>query len=101
MSVPPPDEEVRIEYGSSPPVQTGAADTIEETPASAAPELTTPREPRARARAQDDLPLHLRVLMAFVGGEPDDRRLEHAFTLAMEIYELEKAAARGHSGPHV
>jgi hypothetical protein len=37
--------------------------------------------------------LHLRVLVAILGGEAGDARVEQALTLAQEIYELELDAS--------
>jgi hypothetical protein len=42
--------------------------------------------------AEEDLPLHLRVLRALLEGEPEQRRIDHALALANEVYELEASA---------
>ena len=40
--------------------------------------------------AEQDLPLHLRVLRAILEGEPKQKRIDQALALANEVYELEE-----------
>jgi hypothetical protein len=44
------------------------------------------------APIEDDLPLHLRVLRALLEGEPNQKRIDQALTLANEVCELEESA---------
>jgi hypothetical protein len=39
--------------------------------------------------ADNDLPLHLRVLRTIVEGQPTQERIDQALALANEVYELE------------
>jgi hypothetical protein len=69
------------------------SDTYDETslddpPAPLPAEVMSPSE----APPEDDLPLHLRVLRAIVEGEPTQARIDHAISLANEVYELELSA---------
>jgi hypothetical protein len=95
MELPP--REVRIVHGSSPPPQPTTGNATAETPFSPAPGAMSPPDP-GPARAHDDLPLHLRVLLALLEsrGEPDRDR---AFGLASEVYELERVMSASVGSP--
>jgi hypothetical protein len=64
------------------------AATRDETPTPLPADVMGPSE--ERPRPEDDLPLHLRVVKAIAEAEPE--RLDHALSLANEIYELEMNA---------
>lgn len=61
----------------------------------ARPAHEAPSRHEVGPRPDETLPLHLRVLRAFIEGEASQTRVEHAFTLATEIYELEIANLSG------
>jgi hypothetical protein len=76
------------------------SDTYDETSFGEPPpplpaDVMSPSEEASRVEDDlplDDLPLHLRVLRAIVEGQPTQERIDHAISLANEIYELEMNA---------
>jgi hypothetical protein len=106
----PPRDEVRIIYGSAPRAETrtsegesalGERRSDTESVAgegSTETELPIPsgmiRSSESYIRPDEELPLHLRVLRAFLEEEGNEDRAARAFTLASEIYELELANLR-------
>jgi len=61
---------------------------IDDTPTPLPPAVMKPSEPPL---AQEEMPLHLRVLRAIVEGQTDLERFDHALVIAQEVYELETA----------
>lgn len=81
----PGSPEVRISRGKE---EKMSDDVMGDRPAPLPPEVTGPAELSFR---EEDLPLHMRVLRAIVEGQTDKERVDRAFSLANEIYELETA----------
>jgi hypothetical protein len=73
-------------YGSSIRRENTMSETTDErTPAPLPSDVMRPSD--LPSGPEDDLPLHLRVLRAILEGQPD--RIDHALSLAAEVYELE------------
>jgi hypothetical protein len=64
--------------------------SLDESPAPLPADVMS--SPETPTRTEDELPLHLRVLRAIVEGKPTQERIDHAITLANEVYELEMNA---------
>jgi hypothetical protein len=64
--------------------------SLEEPPAPLPADVMSQSE--QPSRPEDDLPLHLRVLRSIVEGQPTQERIDHAISLANEVYELEMSA---------
>lgn len=64
------------------------SDTTGRTPTALPPDVMDAPDPRT---AQEERPLHLRVLRAMIEGQVDEGRVDRALALAEEVYELELA----------